>query len=48
MNRLELERKVFEAAREDMALIGVSDSEIYKNIAEASDNDLLSYLEEVE
>ena len=46
MNRTELESKVFEVLRSDMALIGVTDQQIQTSIEETSDEDLLAFLEE--
>lgn len=46
MSRTELESKVFEVLRGDMALIGVSDNEIKTSIKETSDEDLQAFLEE--
>lgn len=45
MTRKELEKKAFEIVRSDMALIGTTDEEILQEIAEASDSDLLTFIE---
>lgn len=45
MARKELEKKAFEIVRGDMAFIGVTDEEIWLEIAKTSDSDLLAYIE---
>lgn len=48
MSRKELANKVFDILRTDMTLIGKTDAELWKSIAETDDNTLLTFLEEVE
>lgn len=45
MTRKELEKKAFDIVREDMAFMGTTDEEIMQEIAEASDSDLLKFIE---
>jgi len=48
MSRKELANKVFDILRVDMTLIGKSDEELWKSIAETDDITLLTFLEEAE
>lgn len=48
MTRKELANKVFDILRSDMQLIGKSDAELWKSIAETDDISLLTFLEEQE
>lgn len=48
MSRKELANKVFDILRVDMTLIGKSDEELWKSIAETDDITLLTFLEDNE
>lgn len=48
MTRKELANKVFDILRTDMTLIGKSDEELWKSIAETDDITLLTFLEDNE
>lgn len=48
MDRKELANKVFDILRVDMTLIGKSDEELWKSIAETDNITLLTFLEEAE
>jgi hypothetical protein len=47
MSRKELANKVFDILRVDMTLIGKSDEELWKSIAETDDITLLTFIDEV-
>lgn len=46
MKRKELANKVYEIIKNDMQMIGVKDTDIWKAIAETDDKTLLEYIEE--
>lgn len=46
MTRSELEIKAFEIIKSDMQYMGVTDDEILQEIENATDDDLLSFIEE--
>ena len=46
MNRKELETKAFEIIKSDMQHIGVTDDQILQELENATDDDLLSFIEE--
>lgn len=46
MTRTELETKAFEIIKSDMQHIGVTDDQILQELENATDDDLLSFIEE--
>lgn len=46
MTRSELETKAFEIIKSDMQYMGVTDDEILQEIENATNDDLLSFIEE--
>lgn len=48
MNRAELEARAYEILRQDMAYIGITDTELTEAIKNASDETLTGYVEEAE